>query len=312
MKTALLFPGQGSQQVGMGRALADEFEVARRVFEEADDALGFKISEICFTGPEDKLKRTEFTQPAILCNSIAVLRSLQADGDLSFDIAAGHSLGEFSALVAVGALTLRDAVYLVHLRGRAMQAAVPEGVGGMAAIMGLDANGVAALCDAIRGDDVCDPANLNGAGQIVIAGHKSAIERAIAEAKAHGAKRAIALKVSAPFHSQLMAPAAEALRAALADIVIHPMSAPVVANVDATENSDSERVRELLVAQVTGAVRWRESVERLVALGVEHAYELGSGKVLRGLCRRIAKGLTVTSIGEPAQVRAQVSSPDAS
>lgn len=310
MKTALLFPGQGSQRVGMGRDLAHEFASARRVFEEADDALGFKVSEICFSGPEDKLKLTEFTQPAILSNSIAILRTLRAERGLTFDIAAGHSLGEFSALVAVGALELADAVKLVHLRGRAMQQAVPAGVGSMAAIMGLDADGVKALCDEVRGDEVCAPANFNGGGQIVIAGHKSAIARALEQAKAHGARRALELKVSAPFHSALMAPAADALATALADVDIQPMSAPVVANVDATENQDHGRVAKLLVEQVTDAVRWQESVERLVALGATRAFELGSGSVLRGLCRRIAKGWPVTTIGEPHEVKAFENQPE--
>lgn len=303
MKTALLFPGQGSQRVGMGRDLAHEFAVARRVFEEADQALGFAISEICFNGPEDELKRTEHTQPAILTNSIAVLRTLQAEKGLVFDIAAGHSLGEFSALVAAGALGLADAVRLVHLRGKAMQAAVPEGQGGMAAIMAMDADAVAGLCDEASQGEVCAPANFNGAGQIVISGHASAIERAAALAKQRGG-RAVVLQVSAPFHCQLMEPAARALDAALAEVALQPMQVPVIANVDASANQDSDKVRGLLVAQVTGAVRWEQSVERLVALGIERAYELGSGSVLRGLCRRIAKDLPVDTIGEPHEVKA--------
>lgn len=302
MKTALLFPGQGSQRVGMGRDLAHRFDSARAVFEEADDALGFAISKICFEGPEDKLKLTEFTQPAILTNSIAVLRTLQAEKGLTFDIAAGHSLGEFSALVAAGALSLIDAVKLVHLRGQAMQAAVPAGVGSMAAIMGMPPEAVQALCEEIREDEVCAPANMNGAGQIVISGHKGAVERAAAAAKGKGARRAVVLQVSAPFHCSLMAPAAEALASALDDIEIGDMTVPVVANLDARENSDKARVRELLVGQVTGAVRWQGSVERLVAMGVERAFELGSGSVLRGLARRIAKGWPVTTIGEPHEI----------
>lgn len=287
----------------MGRDLTHEYEVARLTFEEANDALGFSISDICFHGPEDQLKRTEFTQPAILTNSIAVLRTLRAEHGLTFDIAAGHSLGEWTALVAAGALSLPQAVKLVHVRGKAMQAAVPEGKGAMAAILGLDIDGVNALCDEVRQDEVCAPANLNGTGQIVISGHAGAIERAIAIAKSKGARRAVALHVSAPFHCALMQAAADTLAAALADVEIGDMRVPVIANVDASANQDKNRVVDLLVAQVTGAVRWTESVEKLVALGVERAYELGSGSVLRGLIRRIAKGLPVDTIGEPHEIK---------
>lgn len=287
----------------MGRDLAHEFAVARQVFEQADEALGFKISDICFHGPEDKLKLTEFAQPAILTNSYAVMRALEVEGGLRFDIAAGHSLGEFTALVAAGALSFTDAVKLVHLRGQAMQAAVPEGVGAMAAIMGLDKDAVAALCEQVSDDGVCEPANMNGAGQIVISGHTAAVERAVAAVKNAGQGRAVMLQVSAPFHCSLMSPAAEALDAALAEIEIHDMKVPVVANVDAGANQDKARVRALLVAQVTGTVRWQECVERVVALGVRRAYELGSGSVLRGLCKRIAKDLAVTTIGEPHEVK---------
>ena len=286
----------------MGRDLAHRFAVAREVFDEADDALGFAISDICFDGPEDKLKLTEFTQPAILTNSVAILRTLQAEKGLTFDIAAGHSLGEFSALVAAGALSLRDAVKLVHIRGRAMQEAVPAGQGGMAAIMGLDADKVQELCDEARADQVCMPANLNGASQIVISGHKEAVERAVAAAKGKGARRAVILQVSAPFHSALMTPAAEKLAEAMANIEFGQMTVPVVSNVEATENRDASRVADLLVRQVTGTVRWEASVQRLLALDVTQAYELGSGSVLRGLARRIAKGWPVDTIGEPHEV----------
>lgn len=302
MKTALLFPGQGSQRVGMGRDLAHEYEVARRVFEEADDALGFSISKVCFDGPEDELTRTEFTQPAILTNSIAVLRTLEAEKGLTFDLAAGHSLGEWSALVAVGALRFADAVKLVNLRGRAMQAAVPEGQGAMAAIMGLEVDAVQALCDEVAEGQVVAPANMNGGGQIVISGHDGAIDRALAVAKDKGAKRAVKLQVSAPFHSPLMKPAADELAAALASIEVGPMSAPVVANVDAEANQDPARVKALLVEQVTGAVLWEASVQKLVALGAERALEVGSGSVLRGLVRRIDRNLKTTTVGEPHEV----------
>jgi [acyl-carrier-protein] S-malonyltransferase len=307
MKTALLFPGQGSQRVGMGRDLAREFPAAQRTFEEADDALGFAISEICWKGPEDRLTLTENTQPAILTNSIAVLRALESEFDLGFDVAAGHSLGELSALVAAGALDFGDAVKLVHLRGKAMQDAVPAGQGGMAAIMGLDLDAVQAVCDQARDDrddQVCSPANLNGAGQIVISGHAEAVARAVALAQQKGARRALSLQVSAPFHCALMIPAAEALRQALDSIEIHPLQVPVVANVDAQPNQEAARVKGLLVDQVTRPVRWEACVETLARMGVERAYELGSGSVLRGLVRRIAKDLQVTTIGEPHEVRA--------
>jgi len=302
--TALLFPGQGSQKVGMGRDLARELEPARRVFEEADEALGASISRLCFEGPESELVRTENTQPALLTCSIAVLRALEAERGLRFDIAAGHSLGEWSALVAVGALPLADAVRLVRLRGRAMQEAVPEGVGAMAAIVGLAPADVEALCSDARGpDEVLSPANFNGAEQIVISGHAGAVDRAVEAARGRGARRAVKLNVSAPFHCALMQPAAERLREALAGVAIGPMTAPVVANVDASPNQDAGRVRDLLVAQVTGSVRWEESVVRLEELGVARGFELGAGAVLRNMVKRIAKTILVTSVGEPDEVK---------
>lgn len=303
MKTALLFPGQGSQRVGMGRDLALEFDVAKRVFEEADDALGFSISKICFDGPEDDLTLTQNTQPAILTNSIAVLRTLQAEHDLSFDVVAGHSLGEFSALVAAGALSFADAVKLVNLRGKAMQQAVPAGEGGMAALIGVDLAAAEKLCAQVADGQVCEPANLNGGGQVVLSGHAAAIARAAEAADSIGAKRAVVLQVSAPFHCSLMKPAADALAAALEPIEIGDMTVPVVANVDGSPSSDSGRVKELLVQQVTSAVRWEDSMKKLAELGVERAFELGSGSVLRGLARRIVRQIKVSTIGEPHEVK---------
>jgi [acyl-carrier-protein] S-malonyltransferase len=301
---ALLFPGQGSQRVGMGAELAREFPVARRVFEEADAALGFALSKLCWEGPESELTQTANTQPAIVANSIAVLRTLQAEKGLTFDVCAGHSLGEVSALVAASALELTDAVKLVRARGQFMQEAVPAGQGAMAAIMGLAREELEAVCREAAQGEVVSPANLNGAGQIVIAGHAGAVERAIGLAKQKGAKRAVPLQVSAPFHCALMAPAAAKLEQALQDVAARDLRAPVVSNVEAVPYRDRIRVKELLVKQVTMPVRWEESVQRLAADGVTEALELGSGAVLAGLVKRTAPGVKVTTIGEPHEVKA--------
>ncbi len=304
MKTALLFPGQGSQKVGMGRELAGEIAAARRVFEEADDALGARLSALCWEGPEAELVRTENTQPAILTTSIAVLRAIEAEnGPLAFDVAAGHSLGEWSALVAAGALEFTDAVRLVRLRGRAMQEAVPQGQGAMAAILGLDAAAVAEVCAAAAEGEVVQPANFNGGGQVVVSGHAAAVERAMAAARARGAMRAVPLQVSAPFHCPLMQPAADRMREALAGVKVGALRVPVVSNVEAAPNQDAGRVADLLVQQVTSPVRWEESVARLARDGIGRGFELGAGSVLRGLCKRIAKEMAVVSVGEPAEVR---------
>ncbi len=304
MSTALLFPGQGSQRVGMGKDLAHVSDVARRTYAEADAAVGFPISTICFEGPEDQLTLTANTQPAILTTSIAVFRALQERG-LQFDVVAGHSLGEWSALVAAGALTLADAVRLTNLRGTFMQEAVPVGTGGMAALMGMDVAATRALCEqcSAPGEPV-EPANLNGAGQIVISGHVAAIDRAIAAAKGAGAKRAVKLTVSAPFHCSLMAPARDRLAAALADVTIRAPSVPVIANVTAAATQDPAEIRRLLVEQVTAPVRWEESVQAIARMGVTQAYELGSGAVLKGLVKRIAETIAITTIGEPHEVEA--------
>jgi [acyl-carrier-protein] S-malonyltransferase len=304
MKTALLFPGQGSQRVGMGRDLAREFAVAQRTYEEADEVLGFGLSTLCFEGPESELTLTKHTQPAILATSIAVFRTLLERG-LVFDVVAGHSLGEWSALVAAGALEFRDAVRLTYLRGTYMQSAVPVGQGAMAALLGLDHAAVVALCSAAGqpGEPVA-PANLNGGGQIVISGHAAAVDRAIAGARAAGAKRAIKLTVSAPFHCSMMAPAADQLATALAGIAIAAPRVPVVANVTAEPTQDPARIRSLLIEQVTAAVRWEESVQAIARLGVTRAYELGPGSVLRGLVKRIAEAIDTTAIGELSEARA--------
>jgi [acyl-carrier-protein] S-malonyltransferase len=305
MKTALLFPGQGSQRVGMGKELALRYPAARRVYEEADDALGFSISTLCWEGPEDELTLTKHTQPAILTTSIAVLRALESETTLSYDLAAGHSLGEWTALVATGSLTLRDAVRMTHLRGNSMQDAVPVGTGAMAALMGLDLDGTRALCAEASGPgEPVEPANLNGGGQIVISGHVAAVDRAIAAAKGKGAKRAVKLAVSAPFHCSLMQPAADRLSSSLDVVTIAAPRVPVVSNVEAAPNADAARVKELLVRQVTAPVRWEESVQAMAAAGVTRALELGSGAVLRGLVKRIAETIEVITIGEPHEVEA--------
>jgi [acyl-carrier-protein] S-malonyltransferase len=297
---AFVFPGQGSQHAGMGKELAADFPVARQVFEEADDALGFSLSRLCFEGPEDDLKLTTNTQPAILTTSIAALRVVAAETGLAPAYVAGHSLGEYSALVAAGAVAFADAVRTVRARGAFMQEAVPVGVGAMAALIGLDNSAVEAICrDAAEGE-IVSPANFNGGGQLVIAGHAGAVERAIGLAKERGAKRALPLPVSAPFHCALMVPAGERLAGVLAGIEVLPLRVPVVTNVEAAPNSNAERVKDLLVTQVSSPVRWEESVRTMVELGVDRFVEVGPGKVLGGLIKRIAKGAAVQNIENPS------------
>lgn len=299
--TALLFPGQGSQRVGMGRRLADAHPIAKATMAEADDALDFPLSRLCFEGPDAELTRTEFCQPAILTVSIAQWRALGAARDLRPRWLAGHSLGEYAALVVAGALSFRDAVRLVRLRGRAMQAAVPEGVGAMAAIVGLDDAVVTAICADAAGDEVVSPANFNGAGQIVVAGHRGAVERAMQAAKSAGG-RVIPLSVSAPFHCALMAPAARELADALAGVEIAPPTIPIVTNVEAAVNTDASRIRALLVAQVTAPVRWADSMRLLQSLGCGRAVEVGPGQVLTKLLQRMRLGIAGAGLEE--EVRA--------
>jgi [acyl-carrier-protein] S-malonyltransferase len=302
---AFLFPGQGSQKVGMGFALAEAYPEARAVFEEADAALGFPLSRLCFEGPEAELTLTANAQPAIIATSVAALRVLAKETGLSPGVVAGHSLGEYSALVAAGALRLADAVRVVHLRGRFMQEAVPAGTGAMAAILGLERPVVEATCAEVAAElgAVVSAANLNGGGQIVIAGVKAAVDRAMDALKARGAKRAVPLQVSAPFHCALMQPAAERLAAELAKIDVAPLQVPVVTNVEAAPNQDATRVRALLTQQVTAPVRWEESVQRLAGMGVDRAIEVGAGAVLAGLVKRIAPTIAVQGAGDPQTIR---------
>jgi [acyl-carrier-protein] S-malonyltransferase len=284
--TAFIFPGQGSQSIGMGKVFFDNFSVAREIFQEADDSLHFALSALCFQGPEDALKLTENTQPAILTASVAALRVLQSEKGIEAELAAGHSLGEYSALVAAGALTFPDAVKIVRLRGKFMQEAVPVGEGAMAAILGLDRKEVEALCEEVSSGDVLSPANFNCPGQIAIAGHSKAVQRAIEKVKEMG-KKAVLLPVSAPFHSPLMKAAGTRLEKELEPISIRDIKTPVITNVEAQINTSKERVKGLLVAQVSSPVRWEESMRAMIDHGTERMLEIGPGKVLSGLMKRI-------------------------
>ncbi|MCD1635274.1 ACP S-malonyltransferase [Martelella mediterranea] len=307
MSVAFTFPGQGSQTVGMGKALADEFTAARLVFEEVDDALDEKLSATIWEGPEDQLQLTANAQPALMAVSLATVRVLEAEGlDLAKDISyvAGHSLGEYSALCAAGTFSLADTARLLRIRGNAMQRAVPVGKGAMAAIIGLEFEDVEAVCEDASATGVCQIANDNGGGQVVISGSKDAVEKAVGIATEKGAKRALLLPVSAPFHCALMAPAADAMEEALAEVRRGEPVVPVIANVRAAPVSDPDEITKLLVEQVTGRVRWRETVSWFAANEIETLYEVGAGKVLTGLARRIERSLSGVAINAPGDIDA--------
>lgn len=306
MSRAFVFPGQGAQVIGMGKALADAYPAAASVFAEVDEALGEKLSALIWEGEIAELTLTANAQPALMATSIAAMRALEAEGFAVTDAAfvAGHSLGEYSALCAAGSLSLADTAKLLRLRGRSMQEAVPVGMGAMAALLGLDFETAAAVAEEAAQGQVCQAANDNDPSQVVISGHKEAVERATVIAKEKGAKRAVLLPVSAPFHCALMQPAADAMAEALAGTAIKAPVVPVVANVRAAAVSDPEEIRRLLVEQVTGSVRWRESVAWMAGQGVEEFWEIGAGKALSGMIRRIAKEASCRAIGTPEDIAA--------
>ncbi|MBT4933334.1 MAG: ACP S-malonyltransferase [Rhodospirillaceae bacterium] len=311
MTLAFIFPGQGSQCVGMGQELAASFPAAAQVFEEVDEALGENLSKLMFEGPEDTLTLTENAQPALMAVSLAVMRVLESEGGIDLaspksriKFVAGHSLGEYSALAAAGTFSISDAAKLLKTRGRAMQEAVPVGEGAMAALLGLELDAASKVADQASEGDICTAANDNASGQVVISGARAAVERAMEIAKEEGAKRCVLLPVSAPFHCALMAPAAEIMAEALAGVRMKQPAVPLIANVTASDVNDAAEIRRLLVEQVTGMVRWRESVLFMKDKGVESLVEIGVGKVLSGLARRIDRDLSATNVGTPEDVAA--------
>ena len=308
MTRAFVFPGQGSQAIGMGKALAANHAAARAVFDEVDAALGQKLSQIMWDGPPETLTLTENAQPALMAHSMAVMRVLEAEHGITLaktaKFVAGHSLGEYTALAAAGTFTLADTALLLKLRGQAMQKAVPVGVGAMAALLGVSVDVARIIAGEAARGDVCDVANDNDPGQVVLSGHKTAIDRVAEAGKAHGLRRAMPLPVSAPFHCALMKPAADAMAVALSQVTMHAPAVPVIANVLAAPINDPAEIRQRLVEQVCGTVRWRECVLAMTAAGVTHVYELGSGKVLTGLAGRIDKTLIGHAVGTPAEIEA--------
>lgn len=306
MALALVFPGQGAQTVGMGRDLAETYPAARAVFDEVDAALGEKLSDLIWNGSSDDLTLTANAQPALMATSLAAFRALEAEG-FTIDRAAfvaGHSLGEYSALAAAGAIGVADAARLLRLRGQAMQEAVPVGQGAMAALLGLDFEAAQGVAERAAQGQVCQAANDNDPSQVVVSGHREAVERAVELAKEAGAKRALMLPVSAPFHCALMQPAAERMEAALAEVTIDAPAVPVVANVTAAPVSDPDEIRRLLVEQVTGSVRWRESVAAMGAAGVDEIWEVGAGKALSGMVKRIDRGIATRTVGTADEAKA--------
>lgn len=305
MATAFVFPGQGAQTIGMGMALAQAYPAAKAVFDEVDDTLNEKLSALIWEGDIETLTLTQNAQPALMATSLATMRALEAEG-VGIDRAAfvaGHSLGEYSALAAAGALSIADAALLLRVRGEAMQRAVPAGEGAMAALLGLDFAAAQEVAAEAAGDDVCAAANDNDPAQVVVSGHRAAVERAVEIAKARGAKRAVMLPVSAPFHCALMEPAAREMDHALKEVTINAPAVPVVSNVEAAPVSDPDQIRELLVQQITGRVRWRESVAAMAGAGVTEIWEIGAGKALSGMVRRIDRSIACTAVGTPEDVQ---------